>query len=362
MKNQINIADILRDKPKGTLLYSPICGDVKLERVDEDYITCFIPSASEISLKFTSIGRFSSSLYDCSEGDLMLFPSKTLRDWSIYSWHDGDVLESKDGTNVVVFHKFTDDEKRRFESHFIVENLKKEYPTYYNNIQVPLDTCNYFNSHDEKFNLRIFKQIEEHFGTMVNPYTYDLFPKFKVGDVVVMEVSSDCPKKAHRTIGVFNRYIRASREIDFYVSLDMALKSVPSFHVHKTVKDSHVKNMLLRYANDAEKKMLKDSVKAVGKTWFEDMNSIADKGTFAVSIESSSFSPYNAVLVRDTNDEKWMPAFFAYEDENALNGYRYGIISGNEEPTFFRQCIHYTKDTAHLIGQKTPFTKVEPKK
>lgn len=111
-----------------------------------------------------------------------------------------------------------------------------------------------------------------------------------------------------------------------------------------------------------EIKMLNRSLNIVGKKWDEEMKVIVDTATIAVSIYSASFSPYNAVLVRNTDDEKWMPAFFAYENEDASNSFRYGIISGSGEPKFFRQCIRYTKDTAHLIGKKTPFTKVEPKK
>ena len=35
METKINIAEILKDKPKGTKLYSSACGKCKLEEVDD---------------------------------------------------------------------------------------------------------------------------------------------------------------------------------------------------------------------------------------------------------------------------------------------------------------------------------------
>lgn len=37
MENKINIAEILRDMPNGTKLYSPLFGEVKFEEVVSDH-------------------------------------------------------------------------------------------------------------------------------------------------------------------------------------------------------------------------------------------------------------------------------------------------------------------------------------
>lgn len=36
MEKEINIAEILKDKPQGTKLYSPICGECKLSYIESE--------------------------------------------------------------------------------------------------------------------------------------------------------------------------------------------------------------------------------------------------------------------------------------------------------------------------------------
>ncbi len=73
----MNIAEILRNCPKGTNLYSPIFGEVKLLRVDKHSITCMIDFGAEES--FQSDGKYMARYPDA---ECVLFPSKEQRDWS----------------------------------------------------------------------------------------------------------------------------------------------------------------------------------------------------------------------------------------------------------------------------------------
>lgn len=73
----MNIAEILKDAPKGTKLYSPIFGEVTLDRVSEKGIIYVIPITAIIySYSFYSDGTYSDG------GEIMLFPSKKNRDWN----------------------------------------------------------------------------------------------------------------------------------------------------------------------------------------------------------------------------------------------------------------------------------------
>lgn len=75
----MNIAEILMNCPKGTKLYSPLFGEVKLDRVNDviDYpIRCLASDGANPS--FMSDGRY---YREYSNTECMLFPSEDQRDW-----------------------------------------------------------------------------------------------------------------------------------------------------------------------------------------------------------------------------------------------------------------------------------------
>lgn len=76
-----NIVEILKYCPKGTKLYSPICGDCTLYGVslDEVYSIEVIACSNDTHQLFTSEGIF---LDDQKDAECLLFPSKNQRDWS----------------------------------------------------------------------------------------------------------------------------------------------------------------------------------------------------------------------------------------------------------------------------------------
>jgi hypothetical protein len=65
--------------------------------------------------------------------------------------------------------------------------------------------------------------------------------------------------------------------------------------------------------------------------------------------EQPDFKPFDKVLVRDTKDEYWRPAFFASFDEHSITGYSYGLV-GDLEGVFCKHCIPYNEETKHLLG------------
>lgn len=102
METKINVAEILKDKPKGTKLYSPICGECKLSYVES------AKSEPQISTESDAFGVFyfwdDGKAYN--EGECLLFPSMKMRDWRKFAWKKGDVLKNTAYEERVIFDGF----------------------------------------------------------------------------------------------------------------------------------------------------------------------------------------------------------------------------------------------------------------
>ncbi|WP_295367559.1 hypothetical protein [uncultured Prevotella sp.] len=111
MENKINIAEILKDCPKGMELYSPIYGKVELLEVD---------SNSEYSIKtVTSIGRpgsftpYGRFYENYPSAECLLFPSREMRDWTKF-FKRGDVVIKNGGGMAAVFDGWANDTYTEF--------------------------------------------------------------------------------------------------------------------------------------------------------------------------------------------------------------------------------------------------------
>ena len=88
MNKDLNIAEILESCPEGTKLYSPMYGDVFLKNVrlheltknQRKLIVCTLGDEASYPPDFTIIFKESGKLVN--NGECMLFPSATQRDWS----------------------------------------------------------------------------------------------------------------------------------------------------------------------------------------------------------------------------------------------------------------------------------------
>lgn len=84
MNKDIDLIEILKDAPRGTKLWSPICGECELYSINisTDTIRCFIKDSDDFTLlTFDSKGRYFGF---SNSGEYMLFPSKNNRDWSTF--------------------------------------------------------------------------------------------------------------------------------------------------------------------------------------------------------------------------------------------------------------------------------------
>lgn len=88
MNKNLNLVEILKDAPKGTKLWSPICGECELVAVEENCSDPILCKASDgNNIKFTNLGKYYSILF--KNGECVLFPSKENRDWSTFKVSEG---------------------------------------------------------------------------------------------------------------------------------------------------------------------------------------------------------------------------------------------------------------------------------
>lgn len=91
MENKINIAEILKDCPKGTKLYSPIFGNVSFEKlIDNVVYPIHVVGKDSRQIYFSEYGLYIAD-DSCSDAECQLFPSREVRDWNKF-FKSGDVL------------------------------------------------------------------------------------------------------------------------------------------------------------------------------------------------------------------------------------------------------------------------------
>lgn len=78
MNENLNLVEILKDCPKGTKLYSPVCGEVKFESINDIIGPILVTTNTGNAEYFTADGK----MYTYYNGECLLFPSKDQRDWS----------------------------------------------------------------------------------------------------------------------------------------------------------------------------------------------------------------------------------------------------------------------------------------
>ena len=106
MEKETNIAEILKDKPRGTKLYSPVFRDVTFCGIDpyEDRILIqYYIVSTRYMRELSKFGKY------CDSPEPLIFPSKEMRDWSKFVWKKGDVLVSNDGGREVIFDGFEEE-------------------------------------------------------------------------------------------------------------------------------------------------------------------------------------------------------------------------------------------------------------
>ena len=186
--NKINIAEILKDCPMGTKLYSSLFGKVELLSVDDD---CDFPITVRIDEKkekacFTKEGCYHSCY---SDAECVLFPSSKMRDWSRFL-KPGDVaIDSFYGCGVLV-EEWADESYTSFKAS--VFQLKKGGFAKRDKRVISID-C--FDKASDEQRDKFISDMEKFFGGKYKPDTLQVEP-----------VKSECPFKPFDKVLVRDDY------------------------------------------------------------------------------------------------------------------------------------------------------------
>lgn len=187
MTEKIDIAEILKDKPANTKLYSPLFGEVYFSHVGGGNIA--VEHHGGISLFFSS-GRF----FDYDESEPLLFPSKEMRDWRKFAWKKGDVLVNKDGDVHIIFERFADDTYCSFVGKYYLWKENNDTEHFYENER--LLTSDFQKAGKDAAQTYI-STIEERLGGKQNRETLEIEktqPEFKDGDIE-LRLATDSEKQ-----------------------------------------------------------------------------------------------------------------------------------------------------------------------
>lgn len=323
METKINIADILKDKPVNTKLYSPLFSEVYFSQVRGDSIDV---KHHGVTSAFYSSGKF----YDYNESEPLLFPSKEMRDWSKFAWKRGDVLVSDDGCIEVIFDKWYDDTYTIFYGKHYLDSENENDIVY---IEAFICTTERFSLEDKESFLCYINTIEERLGGKLNRETLEIEktqPEFKDGDIL-SNPSTALPKNHIFIFSKFNKY----KDFECHVALTASGEiTIPTSHDAWCRKDSGVK-----YATEEEKQQLFEALANVGKAWDAEKKAVVDLKP------KWTPKPFDRVITRVNDDAIWTANIFSHIDRHGKY-VTLGCISGYDH----YHCLPYNEETAKLIG------------
>lgn len=320
MEKELNIAEILKDKPQETKLYTDAFGELSIEDIcteDEQGITLL--DKDRVGLFFYNDGRYSIF------GEPILVPSKEMRDWRKFAWKKGDVLVSKDNVHII-FEKFEDDAYTRFKGkHYLWKECDEED---YSKEETKMLTSVFEKANDDAAQTYI-NTIEERLGGKLNLETLEIEkqPEFKDGDILYI---------TDRIVSCNFIMIYKNQEGDrIYHYATLPEDNLVIMTKRGFLSDNG--GLSKRYATEEEKQQLFEALAKEGKAWDAEKKAIVD-------LKSKwNPKPFDRVITRVNDDAIWTANIFSHIDRHGKY-VTIGCISG------FHHCIPYNEETVKLIG------------
>ena len=168
MENKINIAEILRDMPEGTKLYSPLFGKCEYIAVVGDKRPINIRTSNTTDMQYEALTEYGCYFSDFEDTDTVLFPSAKMRDWSKF-FKRGDIVYNPRSQMYAVFECWANDDYTEFNTtinHYKDNTFGKEEVC---------DTECFVKANDEQKALFI-AAAEKYYGGKYNPETLQVDP------------------------------------------------------------------------------------------------------------------------------------------------------------------------------------------
>ena len=322
-QKDIDIYEILKGVPAGTELYTPMCGKVAF--------TYLASSKETIGTKdkygpryFDKNGRWMEG------GEVMLFPSDKMRDWSKFAWKKGDVLVSKKEGAHIIFEKFTDDTYTIFAGKYYYRKAGKKGYSYLRECNNASTEC--FAAETEDAAKTYISFIEKRLDGKLNRETLEVEkPKKK-------------PKKKP-VFGLGKLYVFNENDEDGELTI-----------IGKLIGKNESEDTLT-FGNQYEienEKFVTDQVFDLRISVHEELREATEdeaitfhaacslwKNQEKKSNEQPCFKPFDKVLVRSGRGFNWYPALFV-RDRGENSARRYTALPIHiGTAADFTQCIPY---------------------
>ena len=332
MKKELNIAEILKDKPKGTKLYDLLYNvDVELDKISTTDTETVVWCTNETDNNNTCHRGYSEfgTVRGCPDGLQILLPSKEMRDWRKFDWKKGDVLISNDSDILIIFNGFSKDDYTIFEGKHWISLSEKRHISCLN----MHNTQNYHIEDNKEVVQTYIKTIEENLGGKLNFETLEIEkqPEFKDGDIVTAFFAG-----GNEMICVFKEKIeqdymaycgffyKGKHEGEMYLGYDCIYNDDPLCNK-------------IRFATEEEKQKLFEALAKENKAWDAEKKAIVD---FKPKWNPK---PFDKVITRVDDDAIWTANIFSHVDQYGEYN-TIGCVGG------YPYCLPYNEETAKLIG------------
>lgn len=317
-QKDIDIYEILKNEEYGTELYTPKCGRVWHSGMANDK-----DSAKAIWTE-DEAGRehfFDKNGKIYKEGEVLLFPSKEMRDWSKF-FKKGDVLVHRDGDIHVIFEGFKDNRYTRFKSkHYLWKECFEDY----SKEQSEMVTFTFRKVSDDEAKTYI-NTIEKFLGGKLNRETLEIEkpakPTFEIGKLYVFNEDDEDGE-----LTIIGELIAKNESEDTLTFGNQYEIENEKFVTDQTFDLRISVNKELREATENEVELFNKHY-AIWKKEKE-------------AKEQPDFKTFDKVLVRDGKEYEWLPALFVRDRGEGAN-YRYKVLSlRSGKPAEFACCIPY---------------------
>lgn len=309
-QKDIDIYEILKGVPAGTELYTPMCGKVAFTYLASSNGVIRTEGKNGDVHCFDKNGRLTDG------GEVMLFPSNEMRDWSKF-FKKGDVLVSKDREVHIIFEKFEDDAFTKFRGkHYLWKEC-------YNEEVFQMETSVFEKASDDEAQTYI-NNINKCFGGKLNRETLEIEkPAFEIGKLYVFNEEDEDGE-----LTIIGKLIGKNESED-----TLSFGNQYEIENEKFVTDQAFD---LRISVHEE---LREATEGEAVTFKEAYTQWVEKAKKAK--EQPVFKTFDKVLVRDGKEYEWLPALFVRDRGEGTN-YRYKVLSlRSGKPAEFACCIPY---------------------
>lgn len=317
-QKDIDIYEILKNEEYGTELYTPKCGKVWHSGMANDK-----DSAKAI---WTEDGAGREHFFDKNgkiykEGEVLLFPSKEMRDWSKF-FKKGDVLVSNDSDSHIIFNGFSKNDYTAFEGKHWISVSKKRHVSC-----LKMQNVQDYHIEDNKDSAQTYiNAIEKFCGGKLNRETLEIEKPakltFEIGKLYVFREEDEDGELA-----IIGELIAKNESEDTLTFGNQYEIENEKFVTDQTFDLRISVNKELREATENEVELFNkhyDIWKNGKEEW-----------------EQPAFKTFDKVLVRDEKEFKWIPALFVRDRGEEAN-YRYEALSIQSGKTSgFSSCIQF---------------------